>query len=204
MDEFRKLIYGVVIAFVGVLVAWGSIVYISACGFTFTCQRSRPAVDATPIPTLQAATLPAPDFSISKVATPTLVEGATTEPGGEQIPRPSNPGDSGEALNLTGDATAGADVFQLNCVPCHGPEGMQGVPNPGTDAGKVPTLNPIDPALADSDYQTFAYNLDLFIQHGSTPAGPNPSIAMPAWGDSDALTQQQIADVIAYLISLNQ
>jgi mono/diheme cytochrome c family protein len=78
------------------------------------------------------------------------------------------------------------------------------VPNPGTLDGFVPTLNPIDPALADSDKETFAYNLDLFIQHGSTPAGPNPSIAMPAWGDSNALTQQQIADVIAYLISLNQ
>jgi mono/diheme cytochrome c family protein len=58
--------------------------------------------------------------------------------------------------------------------------------------------------MASSDYETFAYNIDLFIQHGSTPAGPNPSVAMPAWGDSGVLTQQQIADVIAYIISLNQ
>jgi cytochrome c len=107
-------------------------------------------------------------------------------------------------VNLTGDAESGAQIFQTNCVPCHGPEGTLGVPNPGTDDGSVPILNPIDPALVSSDQQTFANNLDLFIQHGSTPAGLSPSISMPAWGDSGVLTQQQIADLIAYLISLNQ
>ncbi len=69
MDDFRKLLYGVLVAFVGVLVVWVSIVYISACGFSFTCQRGRPVVYATPIPTLAAATLPAPDFSVQS---PTL------------------------------------------------------------------------------------------------------------------------------------
>ncbi|MBN1453194.1 MAG: hypothetical protein JW963_19425 [Anaerolineales bacterium] len=64
MDDFRKLFYGVLIAFVGVLVVWVSIVYISACGFSFTCQQGRPVVYSTPIPTLAAATLPAPDFSV--------------------------------------------------------------------------------------------------------------------------------------------
>ena len=352
MDNVRKMMYGVVIAFLGVIIVWVSIVYISACGFTFTCHRGRPVVDATPVPTLAAATLPAPDFSISiptvercRIATVDLigdwvsagysetepftfidVDGKTcvanfkddvqplfteanlwypgslacaschqsdlsvasaqldlssyqgilmgssrdsqgakgqdilgggdweqsklyevlyvnkTEPLGRPpslpaegpvifaghqgsagettgsvtptavasvadsggIPRPSNPGEPGDALNLTGDATSGAQIFQTNCLPCHGPEGTQGVPNPGTDDGSVPTLNPIDPAMVNSDEKTFAYNLDLFIQHGSTPAGPNPSVSMPAWGDLEVLTQQQIADVIAYLISLNQ
>jgi hypothetical protein len=65
MDDFRKLMYGVLVAFVGMLVVWVSFLYVSACGFTFTCHRGRPVVDATPIPTLAAATLPASDFSIS-------------------------------------------------------------------------------------------------------------------------------------------
>lgn len=64
MDDFRKLMYGVLTAFVAVLVVWVSFVYISACGFTFTCQRGQPSVAVTPIPTLAAATLPAPDFSV--------------------------------------------------------------------------------------------------------------------------------------------
>jgi len=199
MNDFRKFMYTALIAFVSLLIVWLSIVYISACGFTLTCHQGQPVAIRTPIPTLAAATLPAPDFSIAQAAAPTS-EAASTDGG---VPRPSNPGGPGEALNLTGDATSGADIFQANCVPCHGPEGTQGVVNPGTDDGMVPILNPIDPVMVDSDPNTFAYNIDLFIQHGSTPAGPNPAIAMPAWGDQGALTQQQIADVIAYLISLN-
>jgi len=203
MDDFRKIMYGVLVAFIGVIVIWVGIVYVSACGLTFTCVRGQPVPNTTPIPTLAAATLPAPDFSVSRAASPTLAAG-TPAAGEDNVPRPSNPGGPGEALNLTGDAAAGANVFQANCIPCHGVEGAAGVPNAGSDDGKVPNLNPIDPALASADAQTFAHNLDLFIQHGSTPAGPNPSIAMPAWGDSGVLTQQQIADVIAYIISLNQ
>ena len=203
MDDFRKLMYGVLVAFIGVIVVWVSIVYISACGLTFTCHQAQPVAYHTPIPTLEAATLPAPDFSISRIATATL-PAASTQTGGDGIARPSNPGGPGEALTLNGDATSGAQIFQANCLPCHGAEGAQGVPNPGSDDGSVPALNPIDPALVSADHKTFAHNIDLFIQHGSTPAGPNPSVSMPAWGDLGALTQQQIADVIAYLISLNQ
>jgi len=87
---------------------------------------------------------------------------------------------------------------------CHGADGAGGVLNSGTDDGTVPPLNPIDETLVSSDYQTFATNLDLFIEHGSTPAGTVPNFSMPAWGDSGALTPQQIADVIAYVISLNK
>ena len=203
MDDFRKFMYIALVAFVGLLVVWLGIVYISACGFTLTCPQGQPLVNRTPVPTLAVATLPEPNFSISRVAAPTT-EVAPTGPGDEEIARPSNPGGPGDAMNLTGDATSGAQIFQTNCVPCHGPEGKQGVPNPGSDDGSVPPLNPIDPTMVSSDYKTFAYNIDLFVQHGSTPAGTNPAISMPAWGDQNALTQQQIADVIAYVISLNK
>lgn len=69
MDDFRKLMYGILIAFVGILVIWISIVYISACGLSFSCERGQPVAERTPVPTLAAATLPAPDFS---VAAPTV------------------------------------------------------------------------------------------------------------------------------------
>jgi mono/diheme cytochrome c family protein len=202
MDDFRKFMYTALIAFVSLLVIWLGIVYISACGFTLTCHQAQPFVERTPIPTLAVATLPEPDFSISSAVTPTLAT-ASAGTGGEEIARPSNPGGPGDAVNLTGDATSGAQIFQANCAACHGPQGTQGVPNPGSDDGSVPALNPIDPTMVSSDYKTFAYNIDLFVQHGSTPAGTSPAISMPAWGDKNALTQQQIADVIAYVISLN-
>ena len=119
------------------------------------------------------------------------------------IARPSNPGGPGSALNLAGNIAAGTQVFTANCEKCHGPQGVGGVANPGSTDGTVPPLNPIDDTLIDKDLKVFAYNIDLFVEHGSTPEGPGPKQTMPAWGDDKKLTPQQIADVIAYLISLN-
>lgn len=120
-----------------------------------------------------------------------------------QVPQPSNPGGPGGAVDLVGDKGAGETIFVDKCSICHGQQGVGNVPNPGSDDGTVPPLNPIDPLLKDPVYKTFAINIDLFIQHGSTPSGTNPLYSMPAWGDTNTLTQQQIADVIAYIINLN-
>ena len=127
---------------------------------------------------------------------------ATTE-SGDEIARPSNPGGAGQAVNLTGDAATGSELFVENCQLCHGPTGQGGVPNPGSDDGTVPPLNPIDDTLISADPYIYAYNVDLFIEHGSDAEGPNPEIAMPAWGDEGRLAPQQIADLIAYIESLN-
>jgi Cytochrome c len=65
-------------------------------------------------------------------------------------------------------------------------------------------LNSIDATIANQDPKVFAYNIDLFVEHGSTPDGPNPALKMTTWGDTKGLTPQQIADVIAYVMSLNK
>ena len=122
--------------------------------------------------------------------------------------KPSNGGGPGEAVNLTGDAAKGAQVFTDNCVVCHGDQGKGGVQNPGSKDGAVPPLNPIDASMVNADYKTFATNIDLFLEHGSTPepanSGDVPALSMKAFGDQKLLTPQQIADVIAYVISLNK
>ncbi len=123
--------------------------------------------------------------------------------GSSDIARPSNPGGPGQAVNLTGNATTGAQIFKDNCARCHGDQGKAGIANPGSSDGTVPDLNPIDPTLISSNPKTYATNLDLFIEHGSTPAGSSPALSMPAWGDTKTLQPQQIADVIAYIMSLN-
>ena len=120
-----------------------------------------------------------------------------------QIARPSNPGGPGPAVKLTGNSTAGQAVFVASCQKCHGDQGQGGVSNPGSTDGTVPGLNPIDGTLRSSDPVVYATNLDLFIEHGSTPGGDKPQLTMPAWGDQKKLTDQQIADVIAYLMSAN-
>ncbi|MEJ2351955.1 MAG: c-type cytochrome [Anaerolineales bacterium] len=117
--------------------------------------------------------------------------------------RPSEPGGPGPAAALTGNITNGEPDFGLFCAKCHGPEGVQGIPNPGSDDGSVPPLNPIDPTIANQNPQIFTTNVDLFIEHGSVPEGPSPLILMPSFGDSKMLSDQQIADLIAYVMYLN-
>ncbi len=119
------------------------------------------------------------------------------------IARPSNPGGPGSAVALVGNAKAGAKIFAANCADCHGMQGKGGVTNAGSADGTVPPLNPIDETMMSRDPKTFGTNIDRFIEHGSTPDGPGPAISMPAWGADKMLKQQEIADVIAYIISLN-
>jgi hypothetical protein len=52
MNDVRKMIYGTIIGFFMVLGLWFSIIYVSSCGFTFTCNRGDHFVERTPIPTL--------------------------------------------------------------------------------------------------------------------------------------------------------
>jgi mono/diheme cytochrome c family protein len=125
-------------------------------------------------------------------------------PSGEEPARPNTPGGPGTAATMSGDIQVGKQIFIDHCQMCHGSEGKGEVLNPGSDDGTIPVLNPIDSTLVSSNYGTFAYNIDLFIQNGSRPAGVNPARYMPPWGTQNGLTQQQIADVIAYIISLNK
>ena len=58
-NDVRRLIYLTIIAFLLFLVFWFSVVYISACGFTLTCNQGAQLVIRTPIPTLIPAARPA-------------------------------------------------------------------------------------------------------------------------------------------------
>jgi mono/diheme cytochrome c family protein len=173
--------------------------FLALAGLGLAACVQNPSVSPVPIPTLMPGMETGAPTPAGSDAAATTAATATVE-----VPRPSNPGGPGPALNVAGDPKAGALVFAANCTPCHNQAGHGGVANPGSADGTVPALNPIDPALVNKDPKVFAYNLDLFITHGSTPAGDKPTLSMPAWGDQKKLTDQQIADVIAYVISLNQ
>jgi S-disulfanyl-L-cysteine oxidoreductase SoxD len=161
----------------------------------------RPATAPANGPVISAGSPTGEAAAIIPTPQPTTEEPTATPVA--DIARPSNPGGPGDAVNLKGDPVAGALTFQANCTACHGVQGQKGINNPGSDDGSVPPLNPIDETLVSADYKTFAYNLDLFIQHGSKPAGPSPVISMPPWGDQNLLTQEQISNLIAFLIRLN-
>ncbi|MEJ2696261.1 MAG: c-type cytochrome [Candidatus Sulfobium sp.] len=109
----------------------------------------------------------------------------------------------GKSAFIIGSAENGASLYKEECVSCHGPDGKDNVPNPGSKDGKVPPLNPIDRELYSPDPKVFVEHIDKIIQHGSTPEGPHPALHMPAWGDSRSLTQQEIANLEAYILQLN-
>jgi mono/diheme cytochrome c family protein len=163
----------------------------AACG-----QNAAPT--PTQAPTLVPTTVPSQVPTDTPTLAPTITP--TSQPA---VARPSNPGGAGQAIALAGDASAGAKVFAQNCVICHAADGKGNIANAGSSDGTVPPLKPIDDTIKSSDYLTFAYNVDLFVEHGSTPDGNSPAFKMPAWGDQNKLTPQQIADVIAYVINLN-
>ncbi|MGZ6219329.1 MAG: cytochrome b N-terminal domain-containing protein [Syntrophales bacterium] len=109
----------------------------------------------------------------------------------------------GMAVTIIGSAEHGAIIFAGTCSSCHGPQGTGGIANPGSKDGTIPPLNPIDRDEFSPDPKAFAEKIDLYIQHGSRQEGPNPQVSMLPFGDSNALTQQQIADLEAYILSLN-
>jgi mono/diheme cytochrome c family protein len=112
-------------------------------------------------------------------------------------------GGPGAAASTSGDVDKGRPDFGRYCAFCHGPEGVQGLPNPGSDDGSVPVLNPIDPEIASSDPGVFATNVDLYLEHGSIPEGSDPLLMMPPFGSRGMLSQEQIANLIAYVLQLN-
>jgi mono/diheme cytochrome c family protein len=137
-----------------------------------------------PAPSLKTSPPQIPSFAVSS-----------------KIPISGKQGPPGKAATLSGDRKKGESLFAKNCQSCHGPQGKDNVPNPGSSDGTVPPLNPIDPALADKNPSVFAANIDRFIQHGSMPAGSNPILFMPNW--EAKLSQQDIADLEAYILRLN-
>jgi ubiquinol-cytochrome c reductase cytochrome b subunit len=138
-----------------------------------------------------------------------LKEGTAAASPGPSVPAPSPAtstgphGEPGFAVNIIGSADHGAILFERTCVSCHGLRGTGKVANPGSKDGTIPSLNPVDPDEFSPDPKAFAAKIDRYIQHGSRPEGQSPAISMLPFGDTNALTQQQIADLEAYILSLN-
>ncbi|MBF0490106.1 MAG: cytochrome b N-terminal domain-containing protein [Candidatus Omnitrophica bacterium] len=107
----------------------------------------------------------------------------------------------GEAVNIIGDREHGSVLFHQSCIMCHGPNGNNKTPGFVAPKG-VPALNPINSTVYNANASTFVQRIDVYLQHGipnTVAGGPN----MPSFGDTHALTQAQIADLEAYVLSLN-
>jgi ubiquinol-cytochrome c reductase cytochrome b subunit len=129
-------------------------------------------------------------------ATPASAVSTETPPAGPSV-----------ASVTVGGAEHGRTIFVSYCQSCHGQLGKGGVDNPNSADGTVPEINPIDPEIKGRTIATFIAQMDPYLQNGSVPEskpeGADPKLKMPSFGLSHTLTQQQIADVEAYVMSLN-
>lgn len=80
MNDVRKMIYGTLIGFFMVLAFWFSVIYLSSCGFTLTCNQAKHIIVRTPIPTLIPASRAGaqaaegmPEFNKCQVAATDLI-----------------------------------------------------------------------------------------------------------------------------------
>ena len=112
-----------------------------------------------------------------EVEAPGTTEPGTTEPGttdpGTTEPEPTEPAPGGEG----GDPAAGKEVFLANCGSCHvlADAGTTGTIGPNLDSSAPPT--------------------ELVVERVTNGMGVMPSFA-------DTLSEQQIADVAAYVSSV--
>ncbi|GIV67577.1 c-type cytochrome [Caldilinea sp.] len=93
-----------------------------------------------------------------------------------------------------GDAANGAKIYATACVACHGPD-AKGVTGLGKD-------------LTTSEWMAQQTDEQLieFIKRGRDASDPlnTTGIAMPPKGGNPAMTDQEIADIVAYLRSIHQ
>jgi ubiquinol-cytochrome c reductase cytochrome b subunit len=174
-----------------------------------------PATGGESTNALSAAAKPAPparpaDHVMPPPATP-LARFAPTNPALPPAevhgvgPLSGSPGQGppGPAASVIGSAEHGAILFRLYCASCHGSDGKGGVPNPGAEGGMIPPLNPVQRKYFSEDPGEFAANIDRVLQHGAIPKGPLPEKSMLTFGTTHSLSQEEIADLEAYILSLN-
>src|SRR5262245_9283987 len=95
-----------------------------------------------------------------------------------------------------GPAVAGAALYVRDgCINCHGPNGLGGVPNPGSPDKSIPPLSGQD---FRKEFDTDAKILAV-IRSGSVIGKP-PIAAMPHWGG--IIPGWQLRALVAYLKTL--
>ncbi len=103
----------------------------------------------------------------------------------------SSPSPSGSPA-LPGDPAKGSTLYAQNCATCHGAS---------LEGGIGAKLSPIDklPGVPDSLDPTFLIQI---ITNGRQPQPGDPKqVAMPAKGGNDKLSDQDIKDLAAFIIS---
>lgn len=95
---------------------------------------------------------------------------------------------------LVGDAANGGKIFATACVACHGPEG-KGVQGLGKD------LTTSEWVAQQSDEQLVEF---IKVGRDAGDALNTTGVAMPPKGGNPAMSEQEVADIVAFVRSIHQ
>lgn len=99
---------------------------------------------------------------------------------------------SGSSAPAAGDPAHGADLYAATCTGCHGPD-AKGLPNLGKDL----TTSAFLAGLSDADAVAF-----LKVGRPGTDPANTTGVDMPPKGGNPALSDADLADIVAYLRTL--
>ncbi len=172
---------------------------------TDTSKKGTTNAPVSRVATSTGATTPAASGARPPVATPVMDTTSSATYPRDKMPRwtvPATPTPAGLTFeNVTGDPARGAAMFRTApCIACHKIQGVQtavGVVGPNlTHVGSRTTI-------AGGLYPNDLHHLELWIKNA--PA-MKPGVTMPIFGKGQgpggAYTDQQIADLAAYLSAL--
>jgi len=117
----------------------------------------------------------------------------------ENVPHGSEA--SAPALPLSPELQSGLKIYEeFSCLACHGPGGKGGVHNFNSQSGQeVPPLNHVADGYTKPELIA-KIQTGVPVEPKLDPNGPEPPLRMP--GFKDMLSDAQLNDLIAYLISL--
>jgi disulfide bond formation protein DsbB len=111
----------------------------------------------------------------------------------EAAPAEAAPAEA-QTTALVGDAAKGQQIYSQLCIACHGPEakGVQGL-------GKDLTTSTFIAEKSDAE-------MVEFIRVGRDPGDPlnTTGVAMPPKGGNPAMSDQDMADIVAYMRTIHQ
>ena len=114
---------------------------------------------------------------------------------------PPGPEASGLAVPLSRELQRGLKIYQIfSCETCHGPGGKGGVHNFNAQSGQeVPPINKVADGYTKPELIE-KIKIGVPDEPKLDPNGPTPPLHMT--GFKDMLTDDQMSDLVAYLISL--
>lgn len=114
--------------------------------------------------------------------------------GGSSAAGPTLSAEAQKFASLTGDPAKGQTAYAGTCIACHGPD-AKGVAGLGKDL----TTSEFAKGLPDAE-------LILFLTKGRPSADPlnTTGVDMPPRGGNPALKDQDLADIVAYVRTLEK